>query len=496
VRGALSFVWRDELAVRVLAIAACIVFILGAKLWLIAAYGSNVPFWDQWDEGSSLYLPYLAGKLSIADIFSAHNEHRIALMRLAHLAQFMLDPRWQPVLETVINAAVHAVAIGIVVALLARALDRADALLVALFAALAFAVPFGWGNTLVGFQLQYYLLVLLAPVALAILAPSAAFTPRWWIGTTLGVVTYFIVASGALTLGAAAALVLIQLVFGMRRGRNEWLGLLVHAVLFAAMLWDIPRIPGHAALAPKSLTGVYESFVVAASWPVAKPNWTTLQRTGAVLVIYLPVLVLALRLLRARAPIEDRRWLVIALAGWAMLQLLTLALARGVAILETRYFDFFLMGPLAALAALLINRADANGMWRTVTTVFAGAWLCTLFIGGGHKALSTLPDELSAWRQQSDARRMNFSRFLTTGDFAALTNKPPLHIPYPSAERLREIVADSSLRAILPPELMNRPEQTNRLRTFSLRQGPLLLPIGIALFMAAGLLAGSSVQRR
>jgi hypothetical protein len=196
------------------------------------------------------------------------------------------------------------------------------------------------------------------------------------------------------------------------------------------------------------------------------------------------------RLLRARTPTADRRWFVVALAGWAALQLLTLAAGRGMAILESRYFDLFLITPLAGAAALLVNRADADGAWRAVTTAFAAVWLLALVIGGGHKALSTLPDELSAWRQQADARKVNLTRFLTTGDVAALANKPPFHIPYPSAERLREIVADPALRAILPPELMNRPEQANRLRAFALRQGPLLLPIGIALFLVAGLLAG------
>jgi hypothetical protein len=487
--------WREDVAGRWLVLAACVAAILGAKLWLIGAYGSNVPFWDQWDEGRTIYLPYLAGNLSLGDLFAAHNEHRITLTRLAHLAQFAVDPRWQPLLETIVNAAVHTLAIGIIVTLLARVLDQADVFLVAVFAALAFAVPFGWGNALSGFQLQFYLLILLAPASLAILAPSAAFSPRWWIGTFLGLLSYLTVASGALTLGAAAALALIQLLFGMRRGRSEWLGLTVHAALFAAMLWDIPRIPGHANLAPKSLTGLYEALMVAASWPIAKPNWTSLERAGAALVIYLPALVLAIRLLRARAPVADQRWFVVALAGWAALQLLTLAAGRGVSILEPRYFDLFLIAPLAGVAALLVNRADAQGRWRTVTTAFAAVWLLALVIGGGHKALSILPDELSAWRQQADARKANLSRFLTTGDFAALTNKPPFHIPYPSAERLREIVADPALRAILPPELMNRPEQANRLRTFALRQGPLLLPIGIALFLLAGLLAGRAAWR-
>jgi hypothetical protein len=42
---------------------------------------------------------------------------------------------------------------------------------------------------------------------------------------------------------------------------------------------------------------------------------------------------------------------------------------------------------------------------------------------------------------------------------------------------------------------MDRPPLQNRLKAFALRQGPLLLPIGLALLMVAGLLANRSAPR-
>ena len=82
--------------------------------------------------------------------------------------------------------------------------------------------------------------------------------------------------------------------------------------------------------------------------------------------------------------------------------------------------------------------------------------------------------------------------FIATGDFAHLSGKPLLHIPLASAERLRELLSDPKLRAILPPALTGAPER-NRLKLATLSQGPLLLPLGLALLLLA---AGALCLRR
>ena len=67
-------------AFRRLAIAGCLVAILGAKVLLIARLGIPTPYWDQWDtEAAGLYLPWLSGTLTPAHWFAFHNEHRIVL---------------------------------------------------------------------------------------------------------------------------------------------------------------------------------------------------------------------------------------------------------------------------------------------------------------------------------------------------------------------------------------------------------------------------------
>src|SRR5581483_7854844 len=104
--------------VRAFAVAGALAGILGAKLWLIAAYGSSTPFWDEWVEPVVLFRPYLTGGLSIHDLLAAHNEHRIFLTRLTALGLFLIQGRWDVVATTLVNAAIHVVAIGVVIVML------------------------------------------------------------------------------------------------------------------------------------------------------------------------------------------------------------------------------------------------------------------------------------------------------------------------------------------------------------------------------------------
>jgi hypothetical protein len=50
-------------------------------LFFINRYGVNVPHWDQW-EFVALFEKVYAGKFSLADLFSQHNEHRLIFPRL------------------------------------------------------------------------------------------------------------------------------------------------------------------------------------------------------------------------------------------------------------------------------------------------------------------------------------------------------------------------------------------------------------------------------
>ena len=83
----------------------------------------------------------------------------------------------------------------------------------------------------------------------------------------------------------------------------------------------------------------------------------------------------------------------------------------------------------------------------------------------------------------------NVKNFMLTGDFGHLRDKPVMHIPYPVAERLRDVLSDPVIRAVLPPAIAGPAKQIRAVRT-PLRYGPVLVPIGLALLLIA--IAGAS----
>ena len=170
-----------------LALAGCLAAVLGAKILLIARLGIPTPYWDQWDaEAAGLYLPWLEGRLDAAHWFAFHNEHRLVLTRASALALLWLTGTWDPIAQMLFNALVHVAAIGLLIALLGRLLDLTRFLFFAAFALLFWAVPFGWDNTLGGFQLQFYGLILLSVLSLHLVC-APAWSVRWVLGTLLAV---------------------------------------------------------------------------------------------------------------------------------------------------------------------------------------------------------------------------------------------------------------------------------------------------------------------
>src|SRR5271166_3272771 len=85
---------------------------LGARLWLVGRCGSPLPFWDEWEVARVVYLPFFAGKLSLAALFSAHNEHRIFFTRVYSLVLLLLNGQWDSQVEMVGNAFIHCVTLA------------------------------------------------------------------------------------------------------------------------------------------------------------------------------------------------------------------------------------------------------------------------------------------------------------------------------------------------------------------------------------------------
>jgi len=120
----LSIKRQQKLPIILCAIASALL-ILGVKFWLIRDNGSITPFWDQWDaEATKLYAPYLLGHLGWADLFAAHNEHRIFFTNLYNLLLLELSGEWDPIFQMLMNAILHVASIVLLLAVFSRFVPR------------------------------------------------------------------------------------------------------------------------------------------------------------------------------------------------------------------------------------------------------------------------------------------------------------------------------------------------------------------------------------
>jgi hypothetical protein len=455
-------------------VTGVLLIILGAKLFLISHYGSQIPFWDQWDgESSGLYKPYFEGNLHFLSLFDIHNEHRMLFSRILCLGLLLLEGRWDPVLQMIVNAALHVISIGVLLMVLGRELRALPAAMLAAFTAALFSIPFGWENTLQGFHGFYFQLLFAIP-AIYLTAVSRAWSPKWSIGTALAVASYFNVAGGALTPVATAAISAAQIVIGNRRGRGEWLGITLHCALALTMIAFIPRLAQNEPLKAHSIAQFASAFLMVSSWPVS-PIF--------VIFLHAPMLLLSASVARDRPGIGDARWVFVCLWIWLGLQYFTLAYGRAAGVTAPRYLDMLLVGLVlnfAALGRLIRDRHTYQA------AIVVSAWILIVSAGSAREAiLRSLPDIVA--RQQINTIEIhNVRSYIATGDFGFLTGKPLFHIPYPDPSRLRSLLDAPEIHAILPPVLVDDGREPRRAvvntRDLFLAHSSLIAAIGIAAF--------------
>src|SRR4051812_20062860 len=82
-----------------------VLLVAGARCVLLAAFGSDVPYLDEWPAiADGLFKPWVQGDFNWTTLFAPHSEHRIALTRLWELGFFAANSRrWDPLLVQTAN---------------------------------------------------------------------------------------------------------------------------------------------------------------------------------------------------------------------------------------------------------------------------------------------------------------------------------------------------------------------------------------------------------
>ena len=418
-----------------------------AKLQLIQDNPVTSPFWDQWDaEAAVLFVPFNNHTLEWRTMFDLHNEHRIFFSRLLALGLFAANGQWDPRLEQVANALMHALTVTMLSAVLWMASRRRHLTLFVLVGATIGALPFGWENTLIGFQSAFYFLLLFSVPALWLTITSHPCTLPWWLGWLCATCGLFTAAGGALTPVAIGGVAALKLAVD-RRWReamvNGGAAILVVGLGFAMAS---PPLAHHAALKAHSAAEFGLALARGLAWP-----W--IDRPLFAVVAWLPLAALLVESVFRPAGTALER-LALGLGLWVVLNAAALAYGRGAgaALPATRYLDFLSLGFAANVAALieLFERAQSKPLARQLALAALVGWTLVAVVGIDRLVVRATTD-LAVWRQYFAAQATSVRRFVMTDDAATLLSHPPLvEVPYPDPNRLVMLLQDPYIRRVLP----------------------------------------------
>lgn len=423
-------------ATSALWMVAVFLIVLSAKLLVIRHYPAPVPFEDQWTaEAGGLYVPFDEGCLSWRQIAALHNEHRVVFTRLLALGLLSLNGQWDPQLQQVVNAGLHALTAVIIAALFWLGFGRRRLDVIALVCALAFALPFGWENTLAGFQSAFYFLVLFSVLSIWLTVDNAPGTGPWLVGWLCAFCALLTSAGGLLTPLVLALIPLVRLAFDPGRWRDAAINTaMAGALLILGFALSSPPLPYHEPFK----AGTPGAFATALARNLA---WPWVERPALTLVMWAPFAALVATLGRRLQRPTRSDELIGVLAVWVLLQAAALAYARGLGgqAPASRYMDVLSLGFVANAMSLiaLLDRAPAHRFARPLTLVTMTVWFVVAMLGLERLSTQTLTGGAAVRRAWMTSYVQTVRTFLATDDVAALVAKPyPYEVPYHNAPML------------------------------------------------------------
>jgi hypothetical protein len=448
---------RPRRAFLLPAVALCALSLfLASKVWFISQHANPTPYWDQWDaEAANLYKPWLEGKLSPEMLTSPHNEHRMLTTRIFLLALLEWNNgRWSPVMQMYANALLHLAAIAVFLSFACWALPKPLRVPMWIFGGCFLSVPFGWDSTIQGFNTHFYTFLLFS-VCLLWSCSSDRLSRGKILGCAfLAVLLVFTMASGALSIVAACAVLLARrLLLG-----DSGIRLLPIVSLLAIALLAIaytPHIPNHGHLKAQSAWHFFDSLLMIWGWPITTENSPLLGRAMAAVLLQLP-LVLALAACFT-GTIHDKRQrnYLLAMTVWLGLQTSALSYGRNIDVLSSRYLDTISLGLAAGFASWLILWANCGKAGRQRIAAAACLWVAALCIGVAgliNPTMAKIREKIAISRLQE----ANVRNYLQSRDPKWLRAAKFHEIPYPRAERLQQLLDDPSIQSFLPTDLLKQ----------------------------------------
>ena len=421
--------------------------LLMAKLFIITRYGNHTPWGDQWwAEAQLLFRPWLLGELRLDTLFSSHNEHRIFTSRVLSLLLFELNGRmWNPILQMQVNALLHVLSLGVFVFLSTRILSFNSTLLFLIFTVTLNAFPFGFANTLFGFQSSVYLLLLFGFIFLWCMSAYASYSTAWWLGIISGGLCVLSFASGAVAIIAGLLVLILRKLMARSASGVSNSSIVFVAAISVLAIAQTPSFTPDIPLKAGDLYTFARAVLTLLSWPVKSEE-------GVIglgfLIIYMPLALFAISVLRDARFRTPSHYFVIAVGAWVIGQILLMAYGRGsFYYLNSRYLDMYAVGLLVGCIALLAL-SDSGKLYR-LDLLFILVWVGSIAYGFSSK-WDTVNWQLDRLSREAATQEVNVRSYLLSGDRTNLVGKAQGDIPYHEAEELIKMLDDPQIRVFLP----------------------------------------------
>jgi hypothetical protein len=439
-------------------VASLFLVAVGARLWLIHRFGTSLPFWDQWEEARIVYVPFFEGRLSLRELFQAHNEHRMFFNRFYDLGMLLLNGQWDNQVETFANTLIYSAGLTTFGWILARRMGRSSWPVIVLVFMLVLALPFGWENTVGGFHSQVYTSTLFSLLVIWLLGCHEPRSAAWAWGVVAGIGALCTPTSGIISSAAVFGLITLKILGQPASWRRRWPTLVVCLVLVICGLALRVEVAHHRLLMAHSIAQFIVSLGKYLAWPwIVVPTFAVFNN--------LPLLTLAFFCLCQRREQRPGEEIVLGVGLWAVLQAMATAYARGAQEFpQWRYMDstcFIAIANALSIVLLLRRLSDRGRRTRILSLAVFSLWVVACVSGLALLSSRAWSFDLPERRFYFRCQLENMRAFMATGDIRVFDNKPrqclPLYegdplAPQPkhAGEKLLKYMDNPWIRPLLP----------------------------------------------
>jgi hypothetical protein len=257
---------------------------------LLIRYGVNAPFWDQWELVTQIQKLH-QGTLTLGDLWSQHNEHRILVPRLIMLGLGMVTG-WNIIGETYVSLVVAVGSTGLLVAILwqtvAGRLGRRLTFVLTGFVVWMMLSPVQWQNWLWSWQIAWFLSVLGVTATIWLISQWPGRWPvrlRLWAAGGAAIIATYSLASGMFVWPIGLAMLVLR-----REPRSRWLGWTIAGAAVIASYYvgysDPPSHPSKALFLHRPKQAIEYLFVYLGR-PLGVDLHMTMVLGGALFMLFL-----------------------------------------------------------------------------------------------------------------------------------------------------------------------------------------------------------------